>query len=64
MVRGFEVELRDGGLTWTSLFRLRAPIRPASAVTGGSADTEDGEASDETGDAPEDATDNEVDDEG
>lgn len=27
----FEVELRDGGVTWTSLFRLRAPARPAAA---------------------------------
>lgn len=26
----FEVELRDGGVTWTSLFRLRAPVRGAA----------------------------------
>ncbi|MGE0788390.1 MAG: tudor domain-containing protein [Sandaracinaceae bacterium] len=31
----FEVELRDGGRTWTSLFRIRAPMRRAAPVDAG-----------------------------
>ncbi len=40
VAHAFEVELRDGGRTWTSLFRIRAPVRRSGSGDSGSAGAE------------------------